>query len=88
MAADPKIVAAYKTRLTRQLVISFGGMAIALSCIALAGDSTVLIGAGVLAVAATLVFSFVNWRCPKCASYLGRSIWQRHCPKCGVQFKR
>lgn len=32
-----------------------------------------------------LVFSFINWRCPKCEAYLGKEVLIKHCKKCGVQ---
>ena len=35
-------------------------------------------------VAGLLVFSFRNWRCPACNSYLGRGMNPRFCTKCGV----
>ena len=30
-------------------------------------------------------FSLVNWRCPACKSYLGKSVDAQHCRRCGVQ---
>lgn len=36
-------------------------------------------------VISALIFSFVNWKCPKCDKYLGRNISIRHCPHCGEQ---
>lgn len=38
-------------------------------------------GAAILAV---LVFTAVNWRCPGCRRYLGRSISPPYCAGCGV----
>ena len=35
-------------------------------------------------VLGALVFSFRNWRCPACDSYLGKGMSPRFCPKCGV----
>jgi integral membrane sensor domain MASE1 len=32
-----------------------------------------------------IVFTLKNWRCPACARYLGKGIFPRCCPKCGVQ---
>lgn len=32
-----------------------------------------------------LVFSFINWRCPKCNAYLGKEIGIKHCKSCGIQ---
>lgn len=36
-------------------------------------------------VGGLVIYSFFNWRCPKCNVYLGRSINLKHCSKCGVQ---
>ena len=34
-----------------------------------------------------VVFSFRNWRCPACSSYLGRAFNPRHCSNCGVELR-
>lgn len=38
------------------------------------------LGYAVLAVG----LSLVNWRCPACGKYLGRSLWIKFCSKCGA----
>jgi hypothetical protein len=38
-------------------------------------------------VAAALVFSFRNWRCPACNAYLGRTMNPRHCQNCGAALR-
>ncbi|MFW5839956.1 MAG: hypothetical protein ACOCZE_05185 [Planctomycetota bacterium] len=43
-----------------------------------------LVGIGIIGL--VLIGSFVNWRCPSCRGYLGRSM-PRHCPKCGVKLR-
>jgi hypothetical protein len=35
----------------------------------------------------TVVFSFVNWRCPACRSYLGKRMNPRFCGSCGAQLR-
>ncbi len=37
-------------------------------------------------IAAAVVFSLINWRCPACSKYLGKGIPQ-FCPKCGVKLQ-
>ncbi len=37
-------------------------------------------------VLTTLVFSWLNWRCPACAKFLGRGLNPDRCPRCGVEF--
>ena len=39
------------------------------------------------AMAAILIFSFQNWRCPACEKYLGKGGFPRFCPRCGVALK-
>lgn len=39
----------------------------------------------VIIVIGALIFSFINWKCPKCDKYLGKSTSIRHCPHCGEQ---
>ncbi len=32
-------------------------------------------------------FAWLNWRCPACRKYLGKSLSPNHCPKCGVALR-
>ncbi len=41
--------------------------------------------ATVITAILTMVFSYYNWRCPSCKSYLGRNMSVETCPKCGVR---
>jgi hypothetical protein len=41
----------------------------------------------IAAMAAILVFTFQNWRCPACQRYLGKAGFPRFCPRCGVPLK-
>jgi phage FluMu protein Com len=34
---------------------------------------------------ATAGFSWLNWRCPACRKFLGKSLTPDYCPKCGVE---
>jgi len=38
-------------------------------------------------VAAAVIFSFANWRCPACNGYLGRGINPKFCSKCGTELR-
>ena len=40
-----------------------------------------------IALIGLFAFSYRNWRCPACNSYLGKSTSMKHCPKCGVSLK-
>ncbi len=48
---------------------------------------SVLLGASFTMVAALVAFSLWNWRCPACNRYLGRSVSQAFCSKCGVPLR-
>jgi hypothetical protein len=39
------------------------------------------------AMAAILVFTLQNWRCPACGRYLGRGSNPAFCPRCGVPLR-
>jgi len=47
---------------------------------------TLALGTAGLVLAAA-AFSWLNWRCPACAKYLGKSLSPHHCPKCGVELR-
>lgn len=38
-------------------------------------------------VAAGLIFSLFNWRCPACGVYLRKNAKPIYCPKCGAQLQ-
>ena len=38
-------------------------------------------------IAAALIFSFKNWRCPACNKYLGKVINPKHCHSCGIELR-
>ena len=39
-------------------------------------------------LAGACLFTYYNWRCPKCAGYLGKYAWQSGlCPKCGTALR-
>ena len=85
------VMAEFRRRWIRQLVAT---VALALGLLLWAGvskaegdgrpvTSTIVI----VGVAAVGIFSVVNWRCPSCRHYLGRTIYPRHCSGCGVRLR-
>jgi len=38
-------------------------------------------------VLAAVVFSFINWRCPACGRYLGRTFNPEYCSHCGIPLR-
>jgi hypothetical protein len=50
-------------------------------------DSPVGITLVIAAMAAILIFTLQNWRCPACGKYLGKGAFPRFCPQCGVALK-
>ena len=39
-----------------------------------------------LALLGVIVFSRLNWRCPRCNAYLGRFSF-KHCSNCGIELR-
>lgn len=91
------VMAQFAIRRKRQLIAGFFAMAVIaggfLVRTGLFGEAPFgLVKDGYLLVflptiAAVLVFSLWNWRCPACRKYLGRGFDLRYCPKCGAQFR-
>lgn len=48
-------------------------------------NETLILGVFLVIIFGSLIFSFINWRCPSCGKYLGKEISINHCKKCGVQ---
>ncbi len=46
-----------------------------------------LFGTQIAAIAAFLVFTSLNWKCPSCGKGLGSDIHKSHCRKCGVRLR-
>jgi hypothetical protein len=46
-----------------------------------------LYGAQVVVIAAFIVYTGLNWRCPSCTKYLGNDINRRTCKKCGARLR-
>jgi len=69
-------------------IVPFGG---ALLLLARSRDFVGDIGAGPTALgilfllAAAGVFTWLNWRCPKCHEHLGARLSPDRCPHCGVE---
>lgn len=42
-----------------------------------------------LMIGLTLISSYLNWRCPSCEKYIGRSLNpnHRHCSNCGAELR-
>ncbi|MHB9020103.1 MAG: hypothetical protein ACYC3G_04550 [Minisyncoccota bacterium] len=48
---------------------------------------TIIFPVSLIIVAAALIYSIINWRCPACNKYLGKHISPSYCSKCGVPLK-
>lgn len=44
-----------------------------------------IFGAQIILIAAFVVYSALNWRCPSCNKYLGKNINRSICKKCGTR---
>lgn len=40
-----------------------------------------------VAIIAGIIFSLINWRCPACNKYLGKTINPAFCSKCGTALR-
>ncbi len=47
----------------------------------------VLVGAQIVAIAAFVGFSALNWRCPSCGKYIGGDIGRKTCKKCKARLR-
>jgi hypothetical protein len=46
-----------------------------------------ILEAQIVLIAAFIVFSAFNWRCPLCKKYLGKDISRRICRHCGTRLR-
>lgn len=50
-------------------------------------STTVTVCIAMVVLVGVVVFSLINWRCPSCNGYLGKSWGPRFCPKCGAKLR-
>ena len=50
-------------------------------------NTTVLLIAGIAIILGVIALTVINWRCPSCSKYLGRSINPKFCGGCGFQLR-
>jgi hypothetical protein len=67
------------------LLLLFSQIARSSNAVGLGGLVAALVAVGLILGA--LGFSLVNWRCPACGHYLGRSNPLRFCAHCGLSFQ-
>jgi hypothetical protein len=46
----------------------------------------VLVGLMIAVAIGVIILSYLNWRCPACDRYLGKTHFPHYCPKCGAKF--
>jgi hypothetical protein len=87
-------IAAFRRCWIRQIVASLVavGAVLLVACgasdrkavfLELTGESWMHLGLAILG--GVVLFSFVNYRCPTCYAYLGRSIMPSYCQNCGAR---
>jgi hypothetical protein len=91
--SNTEIIEEFKKKRTRQ-VMAVGPIILAfIGLLSVEGNptgifglspNTILVTAFAVIISA-LIFSFLNWRCPSCNKYLGKTINPKFCAKCGVQ---
>lgn len=67
------------------LVIVLSGEGVPVSIPGVSPDALLLSAS--LVILAVLAFTALNWRCPGCRRYLGRSISPPYCAGCGVPLR-
>lgn len=91
-----RVVATFRKRRTRQRVAVVPALLAVGALVFAGGDGSskelspqqaVLVGSAFAAIIGVLIFSFFNWRCPSCKSYLGKGLSPRFCAKCGAQLQ-
>jgi hypothetical protein len=95
-AEKAQFIERYATRRRNQLVVSIS-LVVVIAGVVLTEDrvgGTILglpshvAGPIFLAiVGAGLLYSFRNWRCPACNTYLGRAFKPKYCQNCGVELE-
>lgn len=86
----------FKKRKTRQLLI---GLLLIPSIFVIAflseteteliagiSNMSVIVGAGAVFITG-IIFSFINWRCPNCKTYLGKRFNPKFCSDCGTELR-
>jgi hypothetical protein len=90
---EQQVIEQYKQRRTRQIAITVPGLLAILLLFwstenpetTFAGlQPSVITGIAIALLVATVVLSFLNWRCPACGKYLGRAFNPKFCSGCGA----
>lgn len=93
---NSEVVAEFKKRKTRQLIATAPFMLALFSMFMLedAGPeglfgipSSVMVPIFIIFAIGIFIFSFSNWRCPACNSYLGKAMSPKFCQKCGAKLQ-
>ncbi len=93
---DEQVILEFRRRRTRQLV------AIAVTLFLLVAlpwrqshpgilfgeiSSGAVLAGEIVVMAAFIIFSASNWRCPSCGRYLGGDLGRRRCKRCGQRLQ-
>ncbi len=81
------VVASFRRKRTRHLVV-LGAVLVSFLYMAVTGGRNTSVGSVLLLVMfAALLFNMVDWRCPACDRYLGKTISPAYCSKCGAPLR-
>jgi hypothetical protein len=94
---DPLIIAEFKRRRNLQLIVCVTMIA-AIIPVLMAKDmgtsqfpawlpTQLVLPVCFFVFIAGVIFSLINWRCPVCKGYLGKSFAPRYCQQCGAQLQ-
>ncbi len=91
--SNAEIIEEFKKKRTRQ-IMAVGPIILAfIGLLSVENNPTGTFGLAVTTILVTafaviisvLIFSFLNWKCPSCNKYLGKTINPKFCSKCGTQ---
>jgi len=90
---DKKIILEYRGRQSRQIMAVAAAMFVMLLSAVLykrpdflgAFSGSSLVSVQIVTIAAFVVYTAYNWRCPACDKHLGSNIHRQRCGKCGAR---
>lgn len=95
MLPESELREQFSKRRFRQFLIAAAALAVLVGVISvdvkqrttLGIDTTVVLIGSIVVLFGLLALTLVNWRCPACGRYIGRTINPKFCSGCGFQFR-
>ncbi|HEX7832885.1 MAG TPA: hypothetical protein VF787_24745 [Thermoanaerobaculia bacterium] len=91
MLPPAQVIEEFRQRRKRQWIMAFPAFTSIFLVLIFAdkpGRASLILTYTALALMLTyIVFSLINWRCPSCSRYLGKTLNPSFCAKCGARLK-